>query len=285
MSKGHQGKGPATGARGAVQQVQAMATSLDAATFLKQLNLEASKPLIENIENKRQSRVLSLAYNESIGAQLQPTVIGALEHILRSLGHVPRLDLFLISTGGMAEVPYRIVSLLREFADSLGIIVPRMALSGATHIAIAGDELVMTPFSCLGSVDPKRMHPLLPPDKDGNPIPTSVQELKHCVEFISDQLGDESTSHDLALIIGELFQHINPLAIGAMEQSYHLSRLITEKVLRKRKEPLEDEHIKKIVDALAGKYFSHSFLISRTDVETDLGLTVTRPDDASERHI
>ena len=75
------------------------------------------------------------------------------------------------------------------------------------------------------------------------------------------------------------------MALGALEQSYNLSRLITQKVLKTHKTPLPDEQVKKIVDILSGLYFSHSFLISRTDVEADLGLKVTRPDDKLAKRV
>jgi hypothetical protein len=283
MARGHQGRRPnpqQQSAGGPLQQAQAMAANLNPNALVQQFGVANARALIEAIENERGTRVLCLVYNESIGAQLGPSLFQPLEKTLRRLGRVNALDLFLISTGGMAEVPWRIVSLLREFTERLGIIVPRMALSGATHIAIAADDLVMMPFSSLGSVDPKRAHPLLPKDADNKPIPTSVQDLKHCIEFIREQLGQNSTSQDLALIISELFKHVNPLAIGALEQSYHLSRLITRKVLKTHTEVLTDDHINSIVEKLAGQYFSHSFLISRADVESDLGLTVTKPDQA-----
>jgi hypothetical protein len=202
------------------------------------------------------------------------------EKILSDLGHVNKLDVFLRSTGGMAEVPWRIVSLLREFTDELGVIVDRLALSGATHIAISADDLVMTPFSALGSVDPTRQHPLLPKDANGNPIPTSVQDLKHLVQFVRDQLEKDQSyqPQDLTLLLTEIFKYVDPLAIGALEQSYRLSKLISKKVLMSHRNPLSDEQIKKIVDILSGEYYSHAFLISRADVESDLGLPITKPD-------
>ena len=183
------------------------------------------------------------------------------------------------STGGRAEVPWRIVALIREHSEHLSVLIPDFALSGATHIAIAADELIMSPFSVLGSVDPTRSHPLLPKDINGNPIAISVEDLKHCITFIKAQLGESYPEQDLALIISELFKYINPLALGALEQSYNLSKLITRKCLRSRKTQLTEEHVEIIVEKLAGGYFSHSFLISRADVESDLGLPVTKPED------
>jgi hypothetical protein len=82
------------------------------------------------------------------------------------------------------------------------------------------------------------------------------------------------------MIVSELFKYINPLALGALEQTYNLSRLITKKVLGTHKSKLPEEQVTKIVETLSGRYFSHAFLISRDDVEQDLGLKVARPNDA-----
>jgi Serine dehydrogenase proteinase len=248
---------------------------------LAALQIANSQSLIGALEQIRNSRVISLTYNEAANTGLAFQVIPALESILSDMGAVPRLDLFLRSTGGQAEVPWRIVSLLREFAsENLGIIVSRFALSGACHIAIGGDELIMEALSSLGPVDPTRDHPLLPRDTSGKTIPTSVQDLKHCIQFVREQLGEAYPSQNLALIISELFKYVNPLSIGAIEQTYNLSRMMTRKILKTRKAALSEEQITKIVEALAGQYYSHSYPISRTEVENDLGLPVIRPDSA-----
>ena len=262
--------------------------------LVAQLKIADSRAKIEALERKRSSRVICLTYNETIpqlAPVLAPPVIGALETVLAEMGRVSKLDLLLRTTGGMTEVPWRIVCLLREFTDELGVIVSRFALSGGCHIALSADELVMGPFSTLSSVDPTRQHPLLSRDPaTGQPIPTSVQDLKHCIQFIREQLGGEKADGEKAqipeLILSELFKYVNPLALGALEQSYALSRLITEKVLKTRKKaPLKPEQINNIVDVLSGRYFSHAFLISRGEVESDLGLPVSRPDDELSRLI
>ncbi len=264
------------------QATSQQAVQIDFKQLLGQIGMGDPRALITGIENARKSRLISLVYNEQQPAptMITPAVIQPLTDLLAKLGRVPRIDLFLRSTGGITEVPWRIVSLLREFADEIGVIVPSICYSASTHIAIGADELVLTPFSTLGSVDPTRTHPLLPRDAQNNPIPTSVQDLKHCIQFIREQFGESYTDQDLAHVMSELFKYINPLAIGALEQSYSLSRMITAKVLGTRKKKLADDHVRKVQDQLAGLYFSHSFPICRSDVETDLGLPVTRPDSA-----
>lgn len=261
---------------------KAEVVNLEAADLLKQWGPKPARSLIEAVEAKRGARLLCLVLNEAppVPTALTPALVGPLVTVLHELGKQSKLDLLLRTTGGVAEIPWRVISLVREFTDHLSVIVPSFAFSGGTHIAIAADELVLSPFSALGSVDPTRRHPLLPQDPRGNgeTIAASVQDLKHCIEFIKEQLGESYPSQNLALIISELFKYINPLALGALEQSYNLARLITRKVLNSRQTPLEPEHIEKIVNTLAGQYFSHSFPISRAEIECDLKLPVTKPD-------
>jgi hypothetical protein len=244
--------------------------------FWDRFDLSPSAPFIEAIQKKRQTRLLCLFFDPA--AMLTPPMMEPFERMVIRMGKVDKLDVFLRSTGGITEVPWHIVSLLREFCDQLGVIVAQRALSGATHIAIAADELVMTATARLGSVDPTRQHPLLPKDVHGQPIPVSVEQLKQCVKFIQEQLGESYLNQNLALIVSELFKYIDPLALGALEQSYNLSKLITRKCLQTRNVPLGEKHIEQIVEMLASNYYSHGFLISRADVKSDLKLPVIYPE-------
>src|ERR1017187_297852 len=233
-----------------------------------------SKALLDALGTERQATMLALVLVDflPVNPMLAGDVSLQLEPIVLEIGKVKKLDLVLRSTGGFAEFPWRIVSVLRGFCDEFEVIVPRSAMSGATHIAIAADNLVMSPLSALGSVDPTRNHPLLPRDPQGNPIPASVQDLRHCLEFVKRNVP----KHELGPIVGQLFSPVNPLAIGTIEQSYELSRLITRKVLGTRKEKVPPKQVDEIVDRLAGKYFSHGYPISRDEVEADMHLPMTR---------
>jgi hypothetical protein len=237
-----------------------------------------SKALLEAIAKERKGNIISLVYIDflPINPMLAGDVARWLEPTILELGKSKKLDLVLRSTGGVAEIPWRIVSVLRCFCEELEVVVPRGAQSGATHIAIAADNMVMGPLSYLGSVDPTRNHPLLPRDpQTNNPTPASVQDLKHCLEFVRRNV---KKNEPMGSIVNELFNKVNPLAIGAIEQSYELSRLITRKVLGARKKKLPRTQVENIVDRLAGKYFSHGYPISREEVTEDLGLPVTRVD-------
>lgn len=255
------------------QQIQQFSININFDQLLAANRPAGTKALLERLGLTRDSTVLSIVLAE--GAILAGDLVAQLESLVLKTGKKPRLDLFLRSTGGIAEIPWRILTVLREFSEHLGAIVPRVAMSGATHVAIGCDELLMGPFSNLGSVDPTRSHPLLPKDSQGNTIPTSVQHLKHCLEFLKRTVP---TGEPLGPMITELFRHVEPLALGALEESYELSRLISTKVLATRRPPIDKEKADAIRDQLAGAYFSHTYYISRGEVETELQLPVTRFD-------
>lgn len=65
------------------------------------------------------------------------------------------LDLILHSPGGSLETAEAIVKYLRSKFSHIRIIVPQLAMSAATMIACAGDEIVLGKHSFLGPTDPQ----------------------------------------------------------------------------------------------------------------------------------
>ncbi len=270
-----QGKAQGSMAHGSQPQPQPQPFNIDFGQLFNANKPAGSKGLLDGIATHRDANVLALVFVDflPVTPMLAGDVALQLEPLIAELGRVKKLDLVLRSTGGVAEIPWRILSVLRCFCDELEVIVPRAAMSGATHIAIGADNLVMSPFSALGSVDPTRNHPLLPRDPQGNPTPASVQDLKHCLGFLKRNVPEKEP---LGPLVGQLFSHVHPLAIGAIEQSYELGRLITQKVLATRKKELPSKQVEEITERLAGKYFSHGYPISRAEVEADLRLPMTK---------
>ena len=65
------------------------------------------------------------------------------------------LDLILHSPGGSPSAAEAVVTYLRAHFDHIRVIVPHMAMSAATMIACAADEIVMGEHSFLGPIDPQ----------------------------------------------------------------------------------------------------------------------------------
>lgn len=218
-------------------------------------------PLIQSIEELRGSRLIGYYLDQQavISDGAMPTLFSQ----LRALGRQPRIDLFLHSRGGVTITAWRVVQAVRSFCEHFGVLVPYRAHSAATHVAMGADEIVMGPFSELGPVDPSRTHALLPRGEDGKPVSISVQDLKHAMEFVKREAGSDGLSGEgYATVIAALFQHVHPLAVGAIEQSYELAKLITRKVLSTHMDiEAEKDDIERIAKSLSDDFKEHTYQI------------------------
>jgi hypothetical protein len=177
--------------------------------------------------------------------------------------------------------------MIREYCQEFSIIVPQRALSAGTLMAMGANEIVMTALAALGPIDPSRTHPLLP-KREGAPEaePISVQDLRHAMQFVREAAGPGNempyTPEAMAQIFTALFNKIHPLAIGAIEQTYALAKLIGRNCLASHMDPTSEQpKIDAIVDRLCDDYKSHAYPISRREAKA-IGLNVVTPEPAVE---
>jgi ClpP class serine protease len=131
---------------------------------LKQKLLESSRQrMIARIERKRGSRVILLVHREETMSFLGFPVmryidVNDAEEVLRACEltdpEVP-LDLVLHTPGGLVLASVQIARAVRMHKGRATVFVPHYAMSGGTLIALSADEIVMTPHSVLGPVDPQ----------------------------------------------------------------------------------------------------------------------------------
>jgi serine dehydrogenase proteinase len=231
--------------------------------------------LVAQLEGLRKRR--AIVYWTSPIAKIHEGTLIPLYDQLMKIGKQPQLDLVLWSMGGDTDAPWPIVTLLREFTDELSILLPHRAQSAGTLLALGANEIVMTPLSVLGPIDPTRGHHLLP-SKPGSPESeaVSVQDMRHAMEFVRSAFGSETpvTSDAMATIISALFEKVHPLAIGALEQTYALARLIAKQCLSTHMDATKDAaKIEEIAKRLSDDYKSHTYEIGRREAER-LGLPV-----------
>lgn len=227
------------------------------------------KSLVQSLEQARNNRVI--VYWLSKQARISEAAVVPLHDHLTALGKQDAIDLVLFTTGGDAEVPWRIVSLIREYCKRFAVLVPHRAHSAGTMLALGADEIVMTPLAVLGPIDPQRTHPLLPRREGAEEAePISVQDMRHAMQFIREAAGQglemPYTPEAMAQIFSALFDKIHPLAIGAIEQSYALSKLVATQCLSTHMDRTKEEaQINAIVDKLCDEYKSHAYEIGRRE--------------------
>ena len=110
---------------------------------------------IEEHDPKRKRKVFSYMANFNDGrSQIGVSDIAPIGDILASFGTVDYLDLIIHSPGGDANVAEKIIQICREHSKKeFRVIIPNMAKSAATLIALGADSIVMGHCSELGPID------------------------------------------------------------------------------------------------------------------------------------
>jgi ClpP class serine protease len=131
---------------------------------LAQATMEARRnKLFGQIERKRGSRVITLVNRQEtmsiLGFPIARYInIEDSERVLRAIHLTPAempIDLILHTPGGLVLAAHQIARALTRHKAKVTVFVPHYAMSGGTLLALAADEIVMSPNAVLGPVDPQ----------------------------------------------------------------------------------------------------------------------------------
>jgi hypothetical protein len=249
------------------------------------------KQLIQQIEKARGSRVITYLTSDRQGpfnARIAVDVIPLISKQLQVIGKVSSIDLFLYSAGGDTMVPWRLVSMIREYCEKFSVVVPYKAHSAATMIALGADEIVMSDLSEISPIDPSTANVFNPPDP-ANPqarIPISVEDVMAYFDLAKNKFGIKS-DEDLSRVFTKFVDanpQIHPLALGNVNRIHNLIRILARRLLKSHKTPLKETDVDMIVDYFTEKLYSHQYFIGRKEAKEDLGLkTVVDADVALSR--
>ena len=185
-----------------------------------------------------------------------------------------KLDLILHSPGGSPEAAEAIVAYIRSRFSHVRVIVPHLAMSAATMIACAADELVLGIHSFLGPTDPQIV------------LMTSLGLRAVPAQAILDQFDRAQREcvdpEKLSAWLPMLSQYGPDLLVqceSALEMSKDLVREWLENYMFREMRD-RSERAKTVSEWLAGhgNFKSHSRHISRDSVEHQ-GLVVSRMED------
>jgi Serine dehydrogenase proteinase len=234
--------------------------------------------LIKEIETIRQSTVICFltSLRPNLPAQISDDAVRVFFDHLLLLPERPakKIDLFLCSNGGAGTVPWRLIALLREFTETLGVLIPFRAYSAATLIALGADEIVMHPFAEIGPIDPTVSNEYNPIDPNTKrQIGISVEDVKAYISFIKSTVGIQHED-ELVKTIEILANKVHPLALGNVERFISQSRLVARKILLTHMKDTPNHIIDEIIDTLASKLFFHGHPINRKEAREELKLKV-----------
>src|SRR3954452_292346 len=118
---------------------------------------------IAQLERERNSRVILLVHRQEtmkfLGFPVMRYIdVNDSEEVLRAIHmtdpDVP-LDIVLHTPGGLVLAALQIARAIRGHKGKVTVLVPHYAMSGGTLIALAADEIIMSPYAVLGPVDPQ----------------------------------------------------------------------------------------------------------------------------------
>lgn len=235
--------------------------------------------LIKKIEELRESKVITYITSDRKGpvnARIAGDIIPIISKQLRSIGKTENIDLFLYSSGGDVVVPWRLVSMIREYCNKFSVLIPYKAHSAATMIALGADEIIMSDLSELSPIDPSTTNIFNPQDPKNpqNKIPISVEDVMAYFDLAKNKFGIKN-DEDLTKIFNKFVEsnpQIHPLSLGNVNRIHNLIRRLAERLLKSHKSPMEEENIKKVVNYFTEKLYSHQYFIGRKEAKEDLGV-------------
>jgi len=207
---------------------------------------------------------------------IQRTTLATVMATLEPSGHASRLFLVLDTPGGDPNSGFRIMRYLDAQYDDISIIVPNMAMSTGTLMALGGDRVFMYHSSCLGPLDLQTEHP-----SDGSQISTldirdtwyTIYSITETVadRFVEKAISEYGINRSTALKLG--YQHATEFVQPIMDKidpyhlhsSYRASKLGAKYsllLLQKRMLKEDQQRAQILSRHLANDYDTHGYAIT-----------------------
>lgn len=235
--------------------------------------------LIREIERVRGSRVLTYVTSTRPGLEVHMAqdvvryVFDLLDGFRTAAGgrKCPKIDLFIHSNGGDGTVPWRLVTLIREFCAKFSVLVPHRAFSAATLTALGADEIIMHPMGMLGPTDATVANQFNPTDpaSPGRRLGISVEDVAAYIQLVKDDVGIQHED-ELIQAFGALASAVHPLALGNVKRTMSQSRMMARKLLQLHMDGDVGHKVEEIVDKLTSKLFFHGHPINRKEAREQI---------------
>jgi hypothetical protein len=229
--------------------------------------------LIKKIEAARKSRVICYCTSDRplAGAppgQVSEDAMRPLHEHLRQIGKTQKIDLFLYTRGGAVDVPWRIVSALRQYAKEWHCLVPFRAHSAGTMIAIGADSIVMGAQAELGPIDPS----LNFTKGAGVQDRVSVEDVMAFVSFVREKAGSKDQAVTTNAVL-RLLDRVDAVLLGNIYRTHAHIRDVAKRILQSRPDKVTAAAEKRIISTLAERVYAHGHAISFPEAKK-IGLPV-----------
>lgn len=220
-----------------------------------------NRPLIVYATSVRSNSSANMA------SDVIPEFIKQIELIPKDITDV---DVLIVSNGGDPITSWRIMGILRERFERIGVLVPFVAYSAATLLALGADEIVMHPYSNIGPIDPQ-----VTVSKPNGRVSFSSEDIRYFIEFVKKDFGISGQA-ELSAALGLLCKNdiIDPINLGTTKRSQQLSIALGEKMLSMHMKDAEKAHT--IAEKLNSSFYHHGYTVGRKEAES-MGLNVQTP--------
>ena len=156
--------------------------------------------LIRNIQNMTKNRLISYVTNSHANLE-RDDVLGFVD-LLHNISENENVDLIVQTPGGDPDAAEKIISLIRKIVGKaqFRVIVPDMAKSAGTLIALGADRIVMSDTSELGPIDPQTIMQ----DGHGNYQWLPIQSYLDAYKELSDNVNKNPDDHASRLLLSRL---------------------------------------------------------------------------------
>jgi hypothetical protein len=222
---------------------------------------------IKSVESMNKSTTLVLATST-----LEMDLLPALYDALQECGNAARLDVVIYCRGGLVNAARRIALLFHTFSPRIRFIVPHYCESSGTVAALAAHEIIAGPVASFSPFDP-----MLQGEQskvDDGPQALSAQDIRLFARMCRDWFGvpeNEASAQTMSAMCANFF----PTTLTSFYRIALETREVCNELLRLSMREQSEEVRSGIVDKLMFGYHSHTFSLTRDDLQS-LGLPMRR---------
>lgn len=217
------------------------------------VNTEATKSLknlLVQLETKLQADTISIV------GEIRPGLEGLIRLALEALPkRTDKLAVVLHTGGGIVEIAERMVSVMRNFYKEVVFIIPNVAMSAGTVLAMSGDAIMMDYYSCLGPIDPQV-------EREGKLVP-ALSYLIQWERFVEKSKNQTLTNAEFLIMSGmdiaELhkFEMARDLSISLLKQWLAAYKFKDWRKTETKGAPVTKEMREKRAEDIANKLMKH----------------------------
>jgi hypothetical protein len=227
---------------------------------------------IEGFDPQTPRRLLLYVANiDHPASSLTPADIVPLGDALASLGKVERLDVLLHTTGGSGDMAEKFIEMCRSHCKGeLRVIVPNMAKSAGTLIALGADIIVMGYCSELGPIDPQIQITV-----GGRPQWVSAWTFIRTRDLLQQKAQDAINRGENPAVYLQQLAGLDPVFVTHCEQLMTFAKQLVRKFIFGRifDEKVAEERAKQVVDFLGNveEHITHGRLILARELREKCG--------------